>query len=247
LAFGLTGVAHEAAGIHHPVKARTVASEKADFSIQIANREAAVVTSSVRRFSLIAVALLGLAFWPASPALAQSSKGKPALAQSSQADKLDAKALELSGAGKYAEAIATEQQAVAIREKTFGPDHPSIVVSLTNLAFFYHYQGRNAEAEPLFERALAIRQKAFRPDDPNIEEALYNLGLFYGNQDRYAAEAESFYKQALAIREKRLGRDHPDVATLLNNMAVVYENQGRYADAEPLYKRALAIRSHSRG
>src|SRR5262249_40802065 len=34
----------------------------------------------------------------------------------------------------------------------------------------------------------------------------------------------------------------PDVATSLHNLAILYADQGRYAEAEPLYKRALAIR-----
>ena len=35
--------------------------------------------------------------------------------------------------------------------------------------------------------------------------------------------------------------------TSLNNLAVLYSDQGRYADAEPLYKRALAIREKALG
>ncbi|MCZ6453622.1 MAG: tetratricopeptide repeat protein, partial [Alphaproteobacteria bacterium] len=38
-----------------------------------------------------------------------------------------------------------------------------------------------------------------------------------------------------------LGPEHPDLATNLNNLAGLYREQGKYADAEPLYKRALAI------
>ena len=33
----------------------------------------------------------------------------------------------------------------------------------------------------------------------------------------------------------------PRIATSLNDLAVVYQEQGRSADAEPLFKRALAI------
>ena len=33
----------------------------------------------------------------------------------------------------------------------------------------------------------------------------------------------------------------------LNNLAALYADQGRYADAEPLYKRALAIREKALG
>jgi tetratricopeptide (TPR) repeat protein len=43
------------------------------------------------------------------------------------------------------------------------------------------------------------------------------------------------------------GADHlgnPDVATILNNLADLYRAQGRYPEAEPLYKRALAIKEN---
>jgi tetratricopeptide (TPR) repeat protein len=40
---------------------------------------------------------------------------------------------------------------------------------------------------------------------------------------------------------KALAPDDPDVATNLNNLAGLYRAHGRYDDAEPLYKRSLAI------
>jgi tetratricopeptide (TPR) repeat protein len=46
---------------------------------------------------------------------------------------------------------------------------------------------------------------------------------------------------------ERLGPEHPDVATSLNNLAALYRDQGEYAAAEPLYKRALAIRDKALG
>jgi tetratricopeptide (TPR) repeat protein len=45
----------------------------------------------------------------------------------------------------------------------------------------------------------------------------------------------------LEIAEKQLGPDHPHVATSLNNLAALLEAQGKYAEAEPLYRRAIAI------
>jgi tetratricopeptide (TPR) repeat protein len=38
-----------------------------------------------------------------------------------------------------------------------------------------------------------------------------------------------------------LRRDHPNVGSALNNLAALYESQGHYAEAEPLYRRWLAI------
>ena len=37
------------------------------------------------------------------------------------------------------------------------------------------------------------------------------------------------------------------MATSLNNLAVLYQLQGRYAEAEPLFKRSLAIREKALG
>ena len=47
--------------------------------------------------------------------------------------------------------------------------------------------------------------------------------------------------------EKTLGSDHPNVATSLNYLARLYNRQGHYAQAEPLHKRALAIREKALG
>ncbi len=41
--------------------------------------------------------------------------------------------------------------------------------------------------------------------------------------------------------EKALGPEHPQVAAGLNNLALLYKTQGKYTEAEPLYRRALAI------
>ena len=44
-----------------------------------------------------------------------------------------------------------------------------------------------------------------------------------------------------------LGRDHPDVARSLNNLGDLYQRQSRFGEAEPLLKRALAIREQAVG
>jgi len=174
------------------------------------------------------------------------SASEPAAAQKDEAAALNARATELYRAGKYSEATPLAQRALEIREKTLGPDHPEVGVSLINLANIYQSQGRYADAEPLDKRALAIREKAFRPNHPDVATALSDLAVLYWRQGRYA-EAEPLDKRALAIRERALGPEHPAVAVSLINLANVYQSQGRYADTEPLDKRALAIREKALG
>ena len=58
-------------------------------------------------------------------------------------------------------------------------------------------------------------------------------------------QAETLYNDAISIQEEILEPDHPDLARSLNGLALLYVAQGRDTDAEPLYKRALAIRKAS--
>src|SRR6516164_5056108 len=180
---------------------------------------------------LIAALLIGFFLSFQHSALAQSAK---------EASQLNNLAVELFNSGRYSEAEPIFKRALAIREKTIGPNHPDVAATLSYLASLYHKQGRYADAEPLFKRSLAIQEKVLGPDHPNVATYLNNLAALYYDQGRYA-DAEPLYKRSLAIREKVLGPDHPSVATSLNNLAELYENQGRYADAEPLFNRSLAI------
>jgi tetratricopeptide (TPR) repeat protein len=143
--------------------------------------------------------------------------------------------------GRYTDAEPLYQQALAIREKTLGPEHPDLAQSLNNLAGLYATQGRYIKAEPLYQRALAIREKALGPEDRDVAWSLNDLGVLYYSQDQYG-KAEPLLQRALAIWETALGPDHRDVATCLSNLAGLYAIQGQYTKAEPLYQRALAIR-----
>ena len=70
---------------------------------------------------------------------------------------------------------AADRRALAIDEKSFGPEHPNVATSLNNLAAIARATNRLAEAEPLYRRALAIDEKSFGPDHPNVAIRLNNL------------------------------------------------------------------------
>ena len=63
-------------------------------------------------------------------------------------------------AGQYQAAVGPLTEALAIREKALGPDHPDVALNLNNLAALYWTRAEYDEAEPLFRRALAISEKA---------------------------------------------------------------------------------------
>ena len=138
------------------------------------------------------------------------------------------------------------RRALAIDERSYGPDHPDVAIRLNNLALLLKATNRMAEAEPLYRRALAIDERSYGPDHPDVATDLNNLALLLQATNRMA-EAEPLYRRALAIDERSYGPDHPDVATDLNNLAQLLQATNRMAEAEPLYRRALAIDERSYG
>jgi CHAT domain-containing protein/Tfp pilus assembly protein PilF len=142
--------------------------------------------------------------------------------------------------GDYAKVEPLWRRALAIREKSLGPEHPFTAAILNNLAIFHHQISDYDKAAPLYERALALKEKLFGPEHPDVATTLNNLGIFYRDKGDYS-KAESFYGRALVIREKILGVEHLEVATPLHNLADLYYARGDNAKAESLYGRALAI------
>ena len=69
-------------------------------------------------------------------------------------------ALWLSNRAEHGEAEPLFRRALAIDEKSFGPDHPNVARGLNNLAGCSRATNRPAEAEPLYRRALAIMKRA---------------------------------------------------------------------------------------
>ena len=70
--------------------------------------------------------------------------------------------------------LITDEQALEIKEKALGPEHPDTALSLDKLAALLLHLGRHADAEPLYRRALAILEKAL-PGHPNTQTCAENL------------------------------------------------------------------------
>ena len=148
--------------------------------------------------------------------------------------------------GQFGAAEPLYRRALAIDERSYGPDHPDVARDLNNLAVLLRATNRLAEADPLYRRALAIGERSYGPDHPTVARALSNLASLLQDTNRLD-EAEPLYRRALAIGERSYGPDHPNVATALNNLAGLLLATNRLAEAEPLYRRALAIDERSYG
>jgi tetratricopeptide (TPR) repeat protein len=144
------------------------------------------------------------------------------------------------GRGAYSQAAPLFRDALAMREKSLGPEHRDTAASLTDLANSLLAQGDLAGARPLYERALAIREKVLGPEHPYTATSLTNLAALLQDQGDYTA-ARPLYERALATHEHVLGPEHPVTASSFNNLACLLRDTGHAAEAEPLFRRAIVI------
>jgi tetratricopeptide (TPR) repeat protein len=152
----------------------------------------------------------------------------------------------LAAVAEWTESETLLRQALALYEKSSGPENPKLTGVLTNLAALLYTTNRMAEAEPLVRRALTIDQKSFGPDHANVARDLENLAALLLATDR-SVEAEALLRWALPVTEKRFGPEHPKVAAVLTDLAALLHSTKRMAEAEPLIRRALAIDEKSLG
>ena len=174
---------------------------------------------------------------------------------------LDAHATILQKLGRYAEAEPLFRRALAIDEKSLGTKHPYVATSLNNLAESLREQGKYAEAEPLYRRAIAIGEKTLGPEHPDVANGLNNLvssqfqSVLYF--PRHCEEHSDAAIHAEAAKSTKDGSPRPDRSGLaMTNLrhfssdmtlAELLREQGKYAEAEPLFRRALAISEKALG
>lgn len=161
-----------------------------------------------------------------------------------EARKMHNDAIDLYEDGKYTEARALAERALATREKesVVAPDeNPDVAASLASLSLIYYGAGDYEKAIQLNERALKIREKVFGTYHQDVARTMHNLGRAYSMVNEYD-KAVRVYEKTVEIREKVLGPDSADLSTSLSNLGTIYSNLADYAKAEQLLRRALEIK-----
>ncbi len=142
--------------------------------------------------------------------------------------------------GEYPNAAAMYREALALRRKLFGDEHPEVATALDQVAAALSQQGRKAEAETIFREALAMRRKLLGNEHMAVSDSLDSVARIVEAKGKLV-EAETLWREALALRRKLLGSDSPGVAYVLHPLAWTLNGLGNRVEAEALSREELAI------
>jgi serine/threonine protein kinase/Tfp pilus assembly protein PilF len=140
--------------------------------------------------------------------------------------------------GEYGAAEPHLEQAVAIRQRELGWDHPETLAAANELGDLYSLQGRFEDAEPLYRESIAAQRSALGDEHPDTLDTMDNLATLLTEQGRFD-EAEILYVEAIGTARRVFGAEHPYTIGSMDNLAGLYADEGRFRDAEELYQEAL--------
>ena len=149
--------------------------------------------------------------------------------------------------GQYDNAEKNARRAVELRASM--SERPS-----RELAQSLHVHGatlfdlrRFEEAEDLYRRALSMRRALARGrDDKDVADSMNHLAACLTRMRR-TKEAEPLQREVREIRRRLFGEGSEEYAAAVNNLATLAYELGSYAEAESLYREALARLRELRG
>lgn len=164
----------------------------------------------------------------------------------SQEPEVEARLLEVmgntyDGLGLYPAAHKLLQQALDLRRRTLGPEHPDTLETMRSLAFLLDEEGHYPEAEQLYREALAARRRLLGPAHPDTLKTLGSLASTLVAEGK-AGESEALGREAVEGLRRTRGPEHPDTLRAMGNRIVALVMLERYADAEALTRETLALK-----
>lgn len=181
---------------------------------------------------------------------------KPEEARSAAATDLRNEGAVYQAQGEYAGAERCFRDAVALLEEAPGSHGEEFGCLLNDLADALFAQGKYGSAmEALYGRALESLETINGLDHPDVANVLNNLAALHQVRGEYR-QAEALSRRSVSILEDIFENKRALIAELdadtitalkqihqqsLTHLATALRSQARYGEAEPLYRRALAI------
>ena len=136
----------------------------------------------------------------------------------------------------YAAGVPLVEEALELRRRALGPDHPLTMRSRQTLAGLYGAMGEFEHAAEYFPEPTE------RPADgqvpPSLAGVLWNEARRFESEGKYRA-ARPLYARAVEAARRTFGQRYPLVAAMLNNLGLVDQALGDLGAAEASFRAAL--------
>ena len=147
------------------------------------------------------------------------------------------------------QAIPTQQEALAIRRKLYGNEHPLVAESMSELAYALWRTAvprQWKEADRYYQEAIAMYRRLLGPEHPDLARQLFAYAAMYHVKGEFV-KAEPLYRESLAMSRKLLGEEHQFVAECKRDFSVVLQVLEKYDEAESMLREVLALTSERFG
>jgi tetratricopeptide (TPR) repeat protein len=135
---------------------------------------------------------------------------------------------------------------LALYRKVSGPEHPTTLSAMGNLAVSSYQAGHRDEVLKILEELLPLRRKVLGAEHPDTLSAMGNLALVYREAGRFG-EAISMQIELLENISTVRGPEHPDALHAMGILAYWYHLAGRFDEALETRVKLLALWGKVRG
>ncbi len=143
--------------------------------------------------------------------------------------------------GQKEAAVKAMRDALVLKRKALGPDHPDVGASEGNVAIALAQLENYQEALVHIQRSLGLLERGLGNAHPDLADQMSNNGEILNALGRYV-EARKSFERARVIWERELGPDSRNLAYALTGIGVSYLSEGTPANALVPLERAFKIR-----
>ena len=142
--------------------------------------------------------------------------------------------------GYYKEALQSQKETLAMRQKLLGEEHLETAVSWYQLGCAQVKLEDYQDALHSHKEALTIRHKLFGEQHVDTAASWCQLGCTQLKLEDYQDALQS-HKKALAVRQKLLGEQHVDTAASLHELGCTQYKLGDLTNALDSFRKALKV------
>jgi serine/threonine-protein kinase len=143
--------------------------------------------------------------------------------------------------GDYGAARTALEEALAIRRRELGVEHPDVAATMVDLAAAIRSTDRDIiQAVPILRQALAIRRRVYGDTDPRTTDALYALASTMHMGGDFAG-SRPLFDEWLAATRRQPRRLTPEHAEQLNTLSNILQFSGQLAEAERVSRETLGL------